>query len=270
MDEQRIQLQRRGLKGEELEAELDKWAVSQEAFFAAIGKKYKSKDDDPLPVYDPSRDPSANPNLQYLRPPVDDQQSGQYVIPGTRGLDGTYVNREGRTIDEIRSDPRDSDKRLAILYGLYERYPGLRSTLEPYIQGAPKEAIYDQPIFEDQRRAILYKMYDEYPELRRVLQIEIDKFQKEDMLAQLQKDDAAYQQVNQYLESQYGPYWDETRGEWADSADSKKERQNLGLPEWVEYPSKPGMLNSYYQWLREGNPPDMQAFLDWYYRIYGY
>lgn len=62
-DERREYLESQGKKGSVLEAELEDWATSQQAFFAATGQQFSIYDDKPLPVYDPTADPLANPQF---------------------------------------------------------------------------------------------------------------------------------------------------------------------------------------------------------------
>jgi hypothetical protein len=59
LDEQREYLQKQGYKGATLQAELEQWAASEEAYHAAIGDKYNIYDN-PISVYDGSNDPYAN------------------------------------------------------------------------------------------------------------------------------------------------------------------------------------------------------------------
>ena len=233
MDAQAAQYAKDGITGKDLVTKLDQWAISQDGFHAAIGKPYKAGDPDPISTYDPAADYTQNPNLQFMAPGAEPTQESDkpFVIPGTRGADGVYVDLSGRTREEVAAEQNQID--------------------------------------EEKRRAILYKILEQNPSFAPIIQPMIAEFEQADMIGYLQEDLAQYQQVNTYLESQYGGYWNESAGEWEANASSEAERAALGLPAWVQYPEQGQLLKSWFNWLNQGNPPDYAAFVAWYYSIYG-
>ena len=70
-DEQRKQLKKEGKTGAVLEAELDHWATTQEAFFAATGQKYKTDD-----TIKGTPGPSSVAAMFSLRPDKESSGSG--------------------------------------------------------------------------------------------------------------------------------------------------------------------------------------------------
>jgi hypothetical protein len=71
MEEKKQELLDRGVSRKLIDYELNAWAMSQDAYFAAMGMQQGIYDEKPGSVYDPSSDPLNNPALAGMRPPVE-------------------------------------------------------------------------------------------------------------------------------------------------------------------------------------------------------
>jgi murein DD-endopeptidase MepM/ murein hydrolase activator NlpD len=76
MEEKKQELLDRGVSRKLIDYELNAWAMSQDAYFAAMGMQQGIYDEKPGDVYDPGSDPLNNPALAGMRPPVETVESG--------------------------------------------------------------------------------------------------------------------------------------------------------------------------------------------------
>jgi hypothetical protein len=99
MAEYRTYLEGQGIKGAELERRLDSWAAGESGYLAAMGMP-RQNGDKPLPVYDASKNPYANPAMAGLGPQVGGGDSGSGSSGGiTKGEDGKLYNEDGQMVN---------------------------------------------------------------------------------------------------------------------------------------------------------------------------
>jgi hypothetical protein len=94
MEERRQWLKDQGYTGAVLEAELDKWATTEAAFLAVMGKQDNLYDDAPLPAYDPSADPLAGSGMPFLQP--EEESGGEGGGSGSGSSGGSRGDRAFR------------------------------------------------------------------------------------------------------------------------------------------------------------------------------
>lgn len=101
MDSYAAFLKGQGVTGAQLETKLDSWAGSPNGFLAAMGLPINNGDK-PLPVYDPTKNPYANPALAGMAPGAGGgsggSSSGSSTI--TKGADGKLYNQDGQMVNQ--------------------------------------------------------------------------------------------------------------------------------------------------------------------------
>jgi hypothetical protein len=75
-DQKREELKAQGYSGAVLEAELDQWASTQQAYHAAMGMQYQLDDPSPISVNDQSKNPLGIPAMSFMLPDEEGSGSG--------------------------------------------------------------------------------------------------------------------------------------------------------------------------------------------------
>jgi hypothetical protein len=177
---ERKRLKEEGKSGAVLEAELDNWADSQKAYFAAINEPWKRSD-----TISGQTGPSSVSTMGTIFKPEEKEEGGEKKEP------------KDPTVDDYWSPEK----------------------------GVPR----------------------------------------------LQDNYAAYENDNQKMEDDFGPYWNYEDAEWENNADSAKERDNLGIgDDTYVTPSYSETMRRYEDWEEDHPGGSPEEFFDYMLQLQGF